>query len=329
MIFRKSVITPFILVLVHNLALAQNIIRNGQFEDLEFGAGCPLNGAIVAYAPWTSSIQSPDAFNECVLNEEWSVPQNWFGFQNARSGSGYVGLVTMSPFGWFGREALASPLRYPLEPGQDYYVEFWVSASDSARSICHNIGVSFTIGQGDVVSCAPFCDIYIENNPIQNPLGDKENWVKVSGIFTAQGDEDWIHISNFRADSLSSYEIVAGAQDTAPFYDNSYYYVDDVWLSHVDSMGYVGVDQPFESPQRSFIKLWPNPTSEVLKLSSKARLSRVLIRDVHGTLVQEAKLYGTDNELQVSGLPAGVYLIEAYAENGKRGVQRFVKLRDQ
>ena len=99
--------------------------------------------------------------------------------------------------------------------GEEYYVEYHVSQNDSTWFASHNLGVTFTdvdTGEFGELLCWPDCDAYIENTSA-NPLSSKDDWVKVSGTFTAQGGEKYIHIGNFRTDADSEIEFVGGGVD--------------------------------------------------------------------------------------------------------------------
>lgn len=162
---------------------AQNIVQNGGFEEIVF---FPMSaGSIYLAEPWNGSSESPDLYNVCG-GFGYSVPENINGTQMPRQGEGYAGFATYVNHPSFvdTREFLKCPLNYPLVPNEEYYVEFYLSQSDSMEYVTHNIGVTFTdadTGEFGELLCWPDCDTYYEND-INNPLSSKTDWVKVNGI---------------------------------------------------------------------------------------------------------------------------------------------------
>ncbi|MCF8275575.1 MAG: T9SS type A sorting domain-containing protein [Flavobacteriales bacterium] len=240
---------------------AQNIVPNPSFEEITY---CPTSGGAIFWAsPWNRSMNSPDLYNVCGDNG-YSVPVNVNGVQMPRRGEGYAGFATYVNYPSFvdAREFVKCPLKYPLVEGEDYYVEFYVSQCDSAEYATHNLGVTFTdvdTAEFGELLCWPNCEIYVENTSA-NPLTSKTDWVKVSGTFTAHGGERYIHIGNFRTDVNSEIEFIGGG--VGPEYDwfVGAYYLDDVWLSHIDSAHYVGISPP--TPRRWGMEVFPNPSMD-------------------------------------------------------------------
>jgi hypothetical protein len=70
-------------------------------------------------------------------------------------------------------------------------------------------------------------------NPQGNILTDSLNWTKISGIFTAQGGENYLTIGNFK-DSTNTTIIDADSGNGE--YNNAYYYIDKVSLIPLDSL---------------------------------------------------------------------------------------------
>jgi len=227
-------------------------------------------------------------------------------------GEGYAGFATYVNHPSFvdAREFLKCPLNYSLIQNEDYYVEFQVSQSDSAQYATHNIGVTFTdvdTGEFGELLCWPDCEIYLENTSA-NPLTSKTEWMKVSGTFTALGGERYMHIGNLRTDSNSEIEFVGGG--VGPEYDwfVAAYYIDDVWLSHVDSAHYVGIAPP---PTKGGVKVFPNPSLDgsvtvqcELKGSDQAELR---VFDMSGRRVYSNTRVCGPNSVLLNGLSEGLY----------------------
>lgn len=72
------------------------------------------------------------------------------------------------------------------------------------------------------------------------------------------------------------------------------------------------------------ISIYPNPTSEVLMLSSENLvIEKINIYSISGKLILEQKL-NESNSINISGLSEGIYFLEVFADNGK-SIQRFIK----
>ena len=172
-----------LIVLLHfdGIVHGQNIVQNGGAESI---TSCPTdNSQIYRAPPWRSSGNSPDLYHLCGSNG-YSAPVNINGTQNPRNGEGYFGVATYSESFSDAREFAQNTLRYALVGGEQYYVEFHVSLSDSMLFAAHNIGVTFTDTDPlTYLECYPNCEIYYENDA-SNPLTSKTDWVKVNGICT-------------------------------------------------------------------------------------------------------------------------------------------------
>ena len=246
-----------------------------------------------------------------------------------KSGNAYVGLVTVAlPTFIDTREFLTQTMKYDLSADEEYYFECWVSPFDNLRRVCHNIGITFTEDQ-QLLECVVDCPIYVENDS-GNPLTDKALWTKVSGTFVANGGERVIHIGNFRPDSLSEMEWVSGGStDTVEWWDRPYYYIDDVWLSHVDSMGYVGSPP---APQRGEFKVWPNPARDVVRLEVQSsdfeslshQLKGVMVADVMGREIHRCALNDRVLKLDVGSWENGVYMVNLWDDKGTVRRQKLI-----
>ena len=262
-----------------------------------------------------SSSVSPDLFNTCG-SYGYSVPENKLGTQISHKGDGYAGITTYVEY-WHGqnvREFIKCTLNYSLLQGEKYYIEYHVSQTDSTWFASHNLGVTFTDMASDTgvfgeLLCWLDCDVYVENTSA-NPLSSKTDWVKVSGTFTAQGGELYIHIGNFRTDADSEIEFVGGASDPNVAWNIATYYIDDVWLSHVDSAHYVSVNEQLGINNYE-LRVWPNPsvggsvTLECkLKGGDKAELTMF---DMSGRRVYRNSNVCGPNALKLEGLSEGLY----------------------
>lgn len=75
----------------------------------------------------------------------------------------------------------------------------------------------------------------------------------------------------------------------------------------------------------SKLKLFPNPTHNILMIQSEQNISRVLIYDLNGRIIKEEKYYAVP--ISLAALPTGQYIAVAYNEQGQIcGSEKFIKL---
>lgn len=307
---------------------AQNIVQNGGFENIE---ACPTGPSQIWRAEhWDSSGNSPDLYNSCS-DDEYSVPVNVNGTQSAHNGNSYGGIGSYVHEFEDTREIMQNELRYPLSANSEYYLEFYVSLSDSSKFASHNLGVTFTgTDPSTYLTCYPNCDIYVENNN-SNPLTSKDDWIKISGTFIAGGGEKYLHISNLRTDSDSEVEPVIGG-GVGPDYDWNFaaYYIDDVWLSHVDSAHYVGIDEL--GTYNYQFELYPNPSEGgTVSINCNLRsddVAELRVFDMSGRQVYRNNEVCGANVIELTDLSEGIYHC-LLVVNGKASLsEKLVILRD-
>jgi hypothetical protein len=223
----KAIIILFLLV--SNLLFGQNLVPNPSFEIY---TSCPSAGGQLNLAiPWIAiPTNDVEYFNSCSTDTNFSVPyQGGYNFQLARSGNAYAGIYTFLVPNLNYREYLQVQLTLILQVNLCYFVEFYVNRTNSSfggKYASNNIGCSFTdtavnnTGTGNVLTLPPH--ILPNNNPI---IVDTLSWVKISGIYVANGGEKFITIGNFFNDAST---------DTIDM--NAYYLIDDVSVIPIDSI---------------------------------------------------------------------------------------------
>lgn len=310
-------------MLLSHLSVAQNIVVNGGFEDLE---SCPQSpGRLYLATPWRSGQGSVDLMNVCGIGE-WTIPTNRGGGQWPNNGSGYARFATFSSIFDNARELLWQPIRYKLVAGEQYYFEMYVSLCDSLAYATHNMGIVFEdtiLDDQFLLECLFQCPPVVENTSA-NPLTSKTGWIKVSGTFTAEGGEKYIHIGNLRNDSASEIEHVGGGVGNEQYtWEESAYYIDDVWLSHVDSMHYVSVNEGLGMSNHG-LEVWPNPTGEVFTVKSGKPHETLTLYDMTGRDVLESMERALQTVVDVSLLAEGVYVLKLEYDDGTTVSQRVV-----
>lgn len=227
-----------------SLKAQQNLVPNGDFEDY---VTCPnvsnyyLDNAEYWFMPTNNG--TSDYFNSCSTDADvegllFSVPQNYIGWQEAHSGSGYAGFsFSMLNDGGSYCEYISVELNQALRKETFYELSFYVSVADSfvlsyePNIYVNKLGAYFSANvidqnNSNIIDVKP----QFESNP-NNWLYDSISWQHVSGIFMATGGEQFLTLGNFASyDDLQSNYLYP-----SPFLDKSvYYYIDDVQLIEVE-----------------------------------------------------------------------------------------------
>jgi len=230
---------------------AQNLVPNASFEDT---ISSPCTGyPYTALSNWfrTSANSSPDYYHPCNLQGDWGVPDNRVGYQDARTGIAYAGIVTYWDDLSSRREYIENQLTQPLINGTKYYWSFWISRADYLDYASNNIGISLatnpvTSTANELIPLAPIGNLY-------SVVLDSANWTQVCGEYIANGGEEYLVIGNFFDNSQTNFiQTQQGTFETI----GAYYYIDDVYLS-IDPIvcnGNVGIEEP-SMPIRQLIKI--------------------------------------------------------------------------
>ncbi len=218
--FRSVALKPLLLLIIWICMLpsgkAQNLVPNPSFEIF---TTCPLTlgiGGPLQCTPWVA-INSADYFNVCG-GFNTGVPNNAWGFQEARTGVAYAGVFHKINGGFpEQREYIQAPLLEPLEEDVCYEVGYWVNLADDDCPV-NRRGVLFSVGPEP----SPF--MMIPQVDVSDTFyRDQVNWEYVSGFFLAAGGEDHITIGNFYNDADTDFEPQCDA-----FVVGAYYYIEDV-----------------------------------------------------------------------------------------------------
>jgi len=121
-----------------------------------------------------------------------------------------------------------------LRQGKCYYAEYYVNLPNSLRLGCNNQAMLFTNNPVYVdTNAIPLVHLLPANPQIQNThiITDTLNWIKISGVFTAQGGEKYLTLGNFKNNVQTSIQII---QPTG--YNGAAYYLEDVSVIPLDSI---------------------------------------------------------------------------------------------
>lgn len=225
---------------------AQNLVVNPSFEQT--ASNCGNFGGEGFFtdlaATWNNansntagdSCSSPDLFAPCNVVFGFGVtamPDNELGWQYARTGDRYVGIITHEPLSNY-REYIQGRTTAPLQAGQQYCVSFFVSRGDDVPYATNNLGVYFSNTEYMRDACPGTQNSLINVTPQLNygcaPITDTANWVRLQWNYTAVGGEQYFTIGNFYNNANTTIVNVGGG-GLQPY---AYYYIDDVSIEATD-----------------------------------------------------------------------------------------------
>jgi gliding motility-associated-like protein len=225
----------------------QNLVPNPSFEEY---VACPENARAFdtsrtipkTLKHWFNvNPGTPDYYHKCSPAANYQVPKNVMGFQLAKSGNAYVGLLALyGPIrenpnsNLYSREYISCKLVKTLEAEHLYEVTFFVSPSDgnllvtsSYYGFVSSLGIHFTEHVVYQNTSYQYKTPQIKNS-INNFLSDTQNWIKITGIFKAQGNESYLTIGNFLERKYTPILLSHNNPVDSNRTFVSYYYVDDV-----------------------------------------------------------------------------------------------------
>lgn len=218
----KQLLNIMFLFFALKLNAQTNLAPNPSFEDT---LACPVGPGPIPVLDWIAIYGSPDYFNSVyhsTCGYSGDVPNNFLGYQQARSGNSYMGISTYcapSSCGPNYREAIQSQMLDTFQLNKKYCVSFFVNLVHNVKYASDDIGCYFS-----TTSNIPFPASAQINNIQGSFITDTVNWTLIKGIYTALGNERFINIGNFKNDANTTV-IVSNASSSNP---NAYYFIDDV-----------------------------------------------------------------------------------------------------
>jgi hypothetical protein len=286
---------------------AQNLVPNGSFEE---GIECPsfIGNVTAQCSDWYGSILSdnendptPEWFHDCSELEAFTPPDVAFGFQFPQEGLGYAGLVSYISVDNNYRETIGVELNEPLQEGNTYLVEFFVSNISLVETGfgVNNFGFNFTTYSHYIESSFPINESHFS---IDSIISIGSSWIFVSEQFESDSAYTHLHIGNFfDADNIiiDSNGLNVGL---------GYFGVDNVSVTETLSL-------KNQSNLKSSVVIYPNPTSNSLTIELPANeiLTELSIYSTEGQLVSnQSELYVKNKmNLDISDLPTGMYFVLA------------------
>lgn len=287
----------------------QNLIPDPSAEDY---VECPTGlGILETWNPnWQSFRGTPDYFNNC---SDGLGSNNPLGYQEPRTGDGYLGLFTFRRNPMNSREYIGVALNEPLIIGQDYFMSFYVSRAHKFNAYnlaSNNIGVLFmTENFLNTEELGPTPNYSTFNRT--DLITDTVNWVNVSYQFTADSAYQYLAFGNFFEDNMTDTLRIGGESDGNV---TSYYYFDDFCLSaSPDECDFVNSTINLI---HSAAKMWPNPCQKELNFKTEFPITQLDIYDIRGKLLKTT-FASEEKEIQIGiNLPSGIYMAVLQTKQG-------------
>lgn len=300
-----------------------NYVPNPSFENLDtcpyWVSNTPYGGINYAIPWFQPCIQnSSDYFNICATTSDWSVPYNYFGFQTAKTGNAFAGIVLRTVSTTNYREYIEVELIDTLQNNHLYCLSFFVNLSNNCMIATDAIhaNLSNTIVTQNLLLSVLYLSKTIANIP-NNFIVDSLDWVEIKGVFSASGGEKYLTIGNFDNDTIAqTLNVNYGSGNY------TYYYIDDVSLINCDSL--TGIEETgFET-----IKVYPNPAQEILNVEVLLGNNQLEIFSIDGKRIRILNHSSQGKEeilVDISAFARGAYIIRILNDEKLR-TARFVKM---
>ncbi|MDP2386454.1 MAG: T9SS type A sorting domain-containing protein [Bacteroidota bacterium] len=236
-----------------------NLVPNPSFEDT---IACPwsddkINFAIGWFKP---TVGTSDLIHSC----SFGIPQNYFGYQNARTGNAYGGLYSYHPI-WQDssyREYMSIKLIDSLEAGKKYNVEFYVNRSDSSH---YATILGAYLSSDSIYSNSATNLNYLPQMEQTGAIIEKVLWFKLSYEYIAAGGEKYLTIGNFRNDSMSdTLNTNDGGNTGNQDYLAAYYFIDDISITEDTTTGI------YDFSIKENVSIYPNPIADYFTIDNSS-----------------------------------------------------------
>jgi len=305
----KKLLYPIFICLFPFVALAQNLVPNGDFETY---SPCPSYPDQIYHAiPWhTASFGTPDYYHPCTTNPLISVPVNLGGYQQPHSGLAYAGIYLRQNYGYDVREYMEVELTSPLVAGSCYFFEMYVNLIDSCNISTSSVGVHFsnTLVNPATLFTMPF-PAHISNTP--GNFLDTASWKQVSGTYTAQGGESFLIIGNYNTDLYTDTLYSPGVKTYI------YAFFDDVSLTPCTGIA----DGP--PAQNISVQFSPDQASLLVNTNTSQPFDFTLL-DISSRKIMSSH-FSDQTRLSTAHLPPGLYIWEAVGADKKRYAGKVIK----
>jgi outer membrane protein OmpA-like peptidoglycan-associated protein len=312
----KLMCLAFLAFSIHYISLnaqEKNLVQNPGFEKFE---QCPQD-----YTPenlshklipgWTYPTRAtPDYFNRCSPRNV-SVPKNFAGESQPHGGDGYMGAILSGTEESY-REYIQGTLSTPLIKGNQYCIRFYFKLASYSRFAVDQMSLYFsdTEIKNDI-------NVNLSYTPqITNKIGlfldNIDEWEEFCTVFTANGNERYFIIGNFKNYDNTNYVVtdknVVNLRNKA----YAYYYFDDVSISPLENcLNCPCVLHDFESRiiETRYTGGQDPITGKVSKILNDGRIRIGLIG---GTQPYTVNWNNSMTGTELKNLPAGKYIYKAH-----------------
>jgi gliding motility-associated-like protein len=207
----------------------QNLILN---PSLETYTQCPVGFTnLNLVSNWNQPTSgSTDYFHQCALSNLVSIPTNFFGNQNARTGNAYAGIRVYQARGSNYKEYIEASLSSPLAANTCYRIRCYISLADAAQYAISNLGFYFSKTSLNLATDSIINFLPQVRNSSSRIVNDVNNWSLIEGLYVAKGGEKNVTFGSFTPNRNCNVSEVNALADTNFF---AYYYVDDFELINV------------------------------------------------------------------------------------------------
>lgn len=228
---------------------SQNIAANWSFEEYYSLPASTFD--IHKCKHWyTPRGLSPDYFHREAITPEHdytspivSIPNNIFGYQEARTGNAYAGIISIDCDKFTYREMISVKLTEKLKKDTIYIILFYVSLAETSMYYHNFFGITLATDSLAKVKTKLDYGKVIAQNSITvkvNTIGsDTVNWHLVTTTYKAKGGEQYLYIGSAKKNMnrfrywTTKYFRKTGWGDE-PY---AYYYIDDVSVVKVKNEG--------------------------------------------------------------------------------------------
>jgi len=303
----KHLLPLFLLSFFFLSANSQNLVPNPSFEDTVF---CPISlDQVPAAEGWSSFGNSPDYFNSCSTNS-LNVPNASFGFQNAQSGSAFVGFIPYIKDDADYREFIGREMTETLSIGNEYHVSFYANCAnlETYRYAVNNIGVLFSTVAYTSTNSVPFQNhAHVFSSSV---IADTLGWTLVSGSFIADSAYRYVVLGNFfdneHTDTL----------DLGQFNQRAYYYIDNLCVREIDGDCLLNTSTETDSHSENTMLIFPNPTVDIVNLQVDYDLiQEVSLFDFSGRpIINHTEVSQNRMQIDLGELDNGTYVLKIKTE---------------
>lgn len=207
------------------LAQSENLVPNASFEqykmlpdDISQGRKCLVDWVI------PNEIGAGDYYHDGCKTRKASTHKNYFGKQEPRTGSAYMGLCITNKF----REYIQVKLKASLVKDSQYKIVFYISCADkSGLGTVNEFNALFSDKPFKVPNNEDL--LIVPKVKFTGEFNNKKEWVELSAIYTATGSENYLTFGSFTYEENG---IKHGQINGVSKY--AHYYIDDVSVTLID-----------------------------------------------------------------------------------------------